>query len=323
MEALFFLICLLVLPRLVRRRRRQRFATSVLNAAAAAMRTVLDVQPRSSYASVRDLAISQLVIYSQVIGAHALTTLQAANMLSKAKRRWMNIDALNIPGHHARGKHDLAIDIFHRAVKVSLEDDHVSAREVNALGVVAAALGLKLIPETTTLAIVGVITRQAILDPGFDLVEAEEMLDIAVKLSMPQLSDENKRTVLGYAFEMAIADGMITSTEKTALEVVVMCLGYPRAHLELLFNAYMFARMHDDGGDDNHQETDTVDRSEAWRLLGVDSACTEAELRAAYRNKMRHWHPDIMPPERREEATRMSAKINEAYAWAKEQLQPR
>jgi DnaJ-domain-containing protein 1 len=58
----------------------------------------------------------------------------------------------------------------------------------------------------------------------------------------------------------------------------------------------------------------TLDR--AYRLLEVTPASTRAQIKAAYRRKVSHWHPDRLAhrgEEIRQLATRQMAAINEAY----------
>jgi hypothetical protein len=75
----------------------------------------------------------------------------------------------------------------------------------------------------------------------------------------------------------------------------------------------------------DHQRN-TVSENEAYELLGVTAACTEEELKAAYRQKVNIWHPDkfhsvLIPEEMKEMATREMARINEAYDRLKSERQ--
>jgi len=60
--------------------------------------------------------------------------------------------------------------------------------------------------------------------------------------------------------------------------------------------------------------TDTT--ADHYRILGVGRDADSEEIRAAYRAKMRLWHPDLVADgaeDVREAATRMTARLNEAY----------
>lgn len=60
--------------------------------------------------------------------------------------------------------------------------------------------------------------------------------------------------------------------------------------------------------------TDTA--PDYYRLLGISPEATYEEMRAAYRSKVRLWHPDLVAGETRDgrrAATEMTAQLNEAY----------
>jgi DnaJ-domain-containing protein 1 len=62
-------------------------------------------------------------------------------------------------------------------------------------------------------------------------------------------------------------------------------------------------------------------RERAFRLLEVDATSTRAQIKAAYRRKVSHWHPDRLAhrgEEVRQLATRQMAAINEAYRLLRE-----
>ena len=310
--------------------RRQRLATILLKAAAAAMKTMADAAPRASRKDARHAAVRHLVSYSQVIGIRLLTHKQARVMIRSARQYDLFIDSLKLPGRDADAAdiRNLSFDICNLAVKVAIEDDRITAKELDALGEVAAGLQLTRFHEDTLLAILGVVARQAVLDADFDAKAAEEMFDVAHELAMDEISEDLKHEVMAYAFEMAIADGLVTRAEKIALTTVIMCLGYQSEDLDLLLSSYIFARMDVDSDDEAIStepdgETSAEPDYEAttpWGILEVSRSCTEDELKAAYRTKMRQWHPDLMSSDRHEEATRMAAEINRSYQWMRENL---
>lgn len=60
--------------------------------------------------------------------------------------------------------------------------------------------------------------------------------------------------------------------------------------------------------------TDTT--ADYYRILGISTEARPGEIRAAYRAKLRLWHPDLVADESqdvRQAATEMSARLNEAY----------
>lgn len=50
-----------------------------------------------------------------------------------------------------------------------------------------------------------------------------------------------------------------------------------------------------------------------YKILGVDRNASEKEIRKAYRKLARKYHPDLQPPENKEEAEKKFKEINEAY----------
>jgi DnaJ domain len=63
--------------------------------------------------------------------------------------------------------------------------------------------------------------------------------------------------------------------------------------------------------------TSTTDMTaDHYRLLGITPEATFAEVRAAYRRRLREWHPDLLTPgsdDVRQAATEMTALLNEAH----------
>lgn len=55
------------------------------------------------------------------------------------------------------------------------------------------------------------------------------------------------------------------------------------------------------------------DLVDVYRVLGVQAAATQAELKAAHRALLRRHHPDLVPPAQREAADRRMREINVAY----------
>lgn len=59
-------------------------------------------------------------------------------------------------------------------------------------------------------------------------------------------------------------------------------------------------------------------RDTYYQLLGVDYRATTADITRAYRRSMKEWHPDRVPPSRREETEAVARRLNDAYATLKD-----
>ncbi len=55
-----------------------------------------------------------------------------------------------------------------------------------------------------------------------------------------------------------------------------------------------------------------------YKILGVDRNATEKDIRDAYRKLARKYHPDVQPPEKKEEAEKKFKQIGEAYEVLKD-----
>ncbi len=55
-----------------------------------------------------------------------------------------------------------------------------------------------------------------------------------------------------------------------------------------------------------------------YKILGLDRSATEKDIRDAYRKLARKYHPDLQPPEKKEEAEKKFKEIGEAYEVLKD-----
>jgi DnaJ like chaperone protein len=132
-------------------------------------------------------------------------------------------------------------------------------------------------------------------------------------------SETHRRTTLIQMFleiqlQAAYADGVMHPAEKEALRNICGHLGIAAAQLDRLEEMLRagFGR----GGYDT--AADETSLSDAYHLLGVDEATSDAELKKAYRRLMSQHHPDKLvskglPEEMIKDATEKTQQIKAAY----------
>jgi len=123
-------------------------------------------------------------------------------------------------------------------------------------------------------------------------------------LDVSHLDEEQRLVLLRVAAEVAVADGAISPKEVSALEVLAARLGFGAQVVHALIEMLTGSK----AGAARQSEAD-----EACRVLGVQPGASIAEIRSAYKRMMLQHHPDRVPPEQREAATRKAAEINDAY----------
>ena len=107
--------------------------------------------------------------------------------------------------------------------------------------------------------------------------------------------------LLGGLLHIARADGVVHENERAYLERVAAIFGFGRAEFERLLSLHGASAADD-----------------PYRVLGVDPAASDAEVRAAWRKSVRENHPDRliaqgMPEEFVRQANDKMAAINAAY----------
>ncbi len=126
--------------------------------------------------------------------------------------------------------------------------------------------------------------------------------------------ETHRRTTLMQMFleiqlQAAYADGVMHPAEKDALQDICRRLGIPLSRLERLDE---MLRAGFGGGEA------TASLDDAYRILGVDTSTSDAELKKAYRRLMSQHHPDKLvakglPEEMIEDATEKTQQIKSAY----------
>lgn len=129
-----------------------------------------------------------------------------------------------------------------------------------------------------------------------------------------------KQTLISYLITLAMADGKIDSSEIQALRQIAEALGIPSFIFEQLLSMIQAqASFHQQGsysGSAGQSQTGALDT--AYKALGVESSCTDSEIKKAYRKLISENHPDKligqgMPEEMIKLATERSQEISSAY----------
>jgi len=121
----------------------------------------------------------------------------------------------------------------------------------------------------------------------------------------------------------ALADNELHPEEQKLLLSVAELLGFKRRHFEELL-AMMTAQQRYAKFDGSHpsKKTEAQVIEQAYEILGINSACTDAELKKAYRRLISQHHPDKLvskglPEEMMKIATEKTREIKDAYEQIK------
>lgn len=185
-------------------------------------------------------------------------------------------------------------------------DGRISEQEIAGAERIMAELGLGGEARTEAIAL---FKRGAA--PDFQL-EPEIARFLRASAFQPQL----KQMLLEYLVVFALADAELHDAELDILQRVATYLGFERRHfLEFLDMLQAQQRFHRQEG----RPTPGVDEvAEAYRALGVSSAASDREIKAAYRKLMSQHHPDKLiaqgvPENMIKLATEKAQEIQAAY----------
>ncbi|MCY4641361.1 MAG: co-chaperone DjlA [Gammaproteobacteria bacterium] len=123
--------------------------------------------------------------------------------------------------------------------------------------------------------------------------------------------------------QAAYADGVKDPAEERLLHHICNRLGYPVEWLAQL-ESITFGQQYHSGHAGSAQPASASEIRNAHRVLGVDPAATEADVKKAYRRLMSQHHPDKLiskglPEEMIEIATEKTQEIRKAYELIQQQ----
>ncbi|UTW45595.1 co-chaperone DjlA [bacterium SCSIO 12696] len=123
------------------------------------------------------------------------------------------------------------------------------------------------------------------------------------------------QVLLVYLIVMAMADGVMDSAEEALLRSIAGQLGYSEAQFRQLLDMTLNQSQFGGGGQGAASPSALED---AYKALGVQSDCSDQELKRAYRKLMSQYHPDKLmgqgvPEDMLKVATEQAKDIQAAY----------
>ncbi len=207
------------------------------------------------------------------------------------------------------------------SVGLSLDDlvvgsDGMTGQQRAIVGAVARILGQVVVHSGPT-SKEWQLARQAVVDFSDGKLSPEvadqwlanigtEVLPVGAPQREDLITDKRDRLVLlRVAVEVTLADGVLSSAERSALATLAARLRLTSSELDLVI-----ASLADVGADGRAISPDVA---QAFSTLGLDPGASAAEIRRAYKDLMLRSHPDLVEEGDREVATRKSAQINAAH----------
>lgn len=216
-------------------------------------------------------------------------------------------------GKHAHAAHKRAQEVFFNTTflvmgHVAKVDGHVSEREIQAAERVMARLGLR-----------GALKQRAIelfregKDPSFNLDKALEALFNACHHNPALL-----QIFAEIQWQVAHADGVLSANKQRVLQTICQRLGivfYSFSAFEDFFRQAGYQQSRQQGAYTAPPKNALLD---AYKLLGISGAATNADVKKAYRRLMSQNHPDKLiakglPEEMVKLATEKTQNICAAY----------
>ncbi|NQZ06341.1 MAG: co-chaperone DjlA [Algicola sp.] len=129
--------------------------------------------------------------------------------------------------------------------------------------------------------------------------------------------------------QAAYSDGVIETQERDLLYAVGKALGFSDADMKALLKRWEAEfRFHQQKQQNGHSRSQPASKEaieDAYKVLGVSSDCSEAEVKKAYKKQMNQHHPDKLvskglPPEMMELAKGKTQDIQAAYDMIRQKV---
>lgn len=124
------------------------------------------------------------------------------------------------------------------------------------------------------------------------------------------LDEQSKCTILSILYGIAMADGVLSNEEWQMLLRITEYIGLNRRDLETIRMMYG-----NEGGSSSSYNPDETNES-PYKIIGVNENATNEEVKRAYRNLVKKFHPDMqsdLSKEAQEDAQKRFVKIQQAY----------
>lgn len=193
---------------------------------------------------------------------------------------------------------------------IAKADGRVSEQEISHVEEIMRQLGLAEEQRAEAIA----LFKQG-TEPAFELESTlQEFIDLC------QGHQQVKQTLLAFLASLALADGHLHQAELELLEKTAGYLGYSSQQFARLMQMIQAQSHFHNTGADTATEQDQL--ADAYLALGVESGCSDRELKQTYRRLMSENHPDKLiaqgvPEEMIKLGTERAQDIQAAYELLK------
>ena len=203
--------------------------------------------------------------------------------------------------------HDFCIAAGAMFAKMAKADGRISKEEIASVERSFLKLGFS--PESRRVAI------EAFRRAKYD---SRTIYDCARDFAMAARSRELRELLYLLLWDLAVADGDVSKEEEAILQRIIGSLRIAMEWYYICSNEYLGTHY---GGADSGRGGGAAsnDLAEAYAIIGTTASASDAEIKKAYREKAKKYHPDVLraqglPEEMIGKANVQMARINEAWS---------